>query len=252
MDESKDQSQKQRARTKHRRKTAPVESAQGEQEPQKRKRDEVEGTPSQTPPGSPAEIAPEVVVLDAPTPNQSPQRTQGTRSRVFVCVNHPTKLGAQYACTVVLARNEHDAATLLSEWLVQRGLGVYEDPAQYELLEFNVAVQSVVIACSIPEHTRLVPADEWGAQYASQRRVFLFQDVYVGCRGPAANVDVAAGAIVGAMDRHDACAILSNMMSEERLLAKNHMVNPADFIELPRAGVPGGCVFPLSLYTTAE
>lgn len=231
------------------------------------------GSPSASPPASPPEILPEVVMLDGPTPTESPgplptwektnkqdvakliygsEGASGPRTRIFFCTKHPTKLGTQYACTVVMARNEKDAAAQLGEWLERRGLGSFENYAQYGFLEFNVAEQSVVIACSDDEHARILPTDEWAARYASQRRVFLLPDAYVGCKGTTANIDVAAGAIVGAMDVHDACAILSGMFHQEHLLATNHMANVEDFIALPREGPPGGCVFPLSLYTTAE
>lgn len=172
--------------------------------------------------------------------------------RLFVVVDHATNIGPRFACTLVCARHMDEAVQFLDEWLADRGLPG-SDRHQYCLREIAYGSFSVKVVSSTYEHELDVDVDEWARPNLASRRLYVYGDVYAGTDFPGAD-EVATGALVMALDAHDAAGILSGALHERGALPSTSWLQADNFEPLPCdatfAEVSFG-VYPLSTYTVA-
>jgi hypothetical protein len=172
--------------------------------------------------------------------------------RLFVVVDHATNIGPRYACTLVCARHVDEATQFLDEWLASRGLpGSVRH--QYFLREIAYGAFSIKVVSSTIEHEFEVEVDEWSRADRASRRLYVYGDVYAGTDLPEAD-EVATGALVLAVDAHDAAGILSGALQERKILPSSSWLQADNFEPLPCeatfANVSFG-VYPMSTYTVA-
>lgn len=210
----------------------------------KRKREDMEeGPPAPAP--APDEMTSSEPSADAPM-EDAPEH------RLFVVVDHATNLGPRFACTLVCARHIDEAAQFLDEWLANRGLpGSVRH--QYCLREIAYGSFSVKVVSSMYEHELDVAVDEWARPNLASRRLYVYGDVYSGTDFSGAD-EVATGALVLALDAHDAAGILSGALHERGALPATSWLQADNFEPLPYdaafANVSFG-VYPMSTYTVA-
>lgn len=189
---------------------------------------------------------------DAPgTADDSEMRTDdcGMQTRLYVSANHATALGDEFACTLVCERDEWFARKQLDYWLTDHGLPPSE-LHPYAFREFVFGTFSVAVVCADTDHEFIQPLDEWARPDLASRKLFVYKDVFIGCP-TFSNMNVASGALVVAVDAHDAAAITANVLHEHGILPPGRRLSPGEFVEVPRHDGAFG-VYPMSIYTTEQ
>ncbi len=173
----------------------------------------------------------------------------GMQTRLFVSVGHATALGDEFACTLVCERDEWFARKQLDYWLTDLGLPPSE-LHPYVFREFVFGTFSVAVVCANTDHEFIQPLDEWARPDLASRKLFVYKDVFIGCPDYT-DLNAAAGALVVAVDAHDAAAITANVLQERGVLPHGRRLSPGEFVEVPRHDGAFG-VYPMSIYTTEQ